>query len=260
MKTSFTTLILAFAIVFGLAVPCMAVTLGFKTAYEKSLREIADRPPNKGVEYHDNLIVSEFNTLLRLASRDELGDAIAATLGNPEKKGHWGDAFSLSMMLGPHFDRSNIVSAIRRNLENYFVLDEAKNLGGYGHTVIHLAAYELCYYGTEEDVKLVTSFAAKVAKLNPGLAMSIEFTVFNRTKVLELRAKETNPETKEDQQKPQSLKPPLPNLQVVQPPASKTKQPLLQYDEPFSSTPWSIIIILAIVALSLSLLLLKNRK
>jgi hypothetical protein len=220
--------------------------------------------PSKGGEYHAEYMVAEFNSLLKLASREELGDAIAATLANPQKRAFFGDAISLSMMLGPQFDRSKIVSAIRGNLAQYFVLDEAKNLGGYGHTLIKLAAYELCYYGTEADVKLVNEFAAQVAKSNPSLAKSLEYTVFDRTKVLELRAKAANPATAQDQEKQQSLMPPLSNLQAVQSQAPKkspeAKPASPPSGEPTSSTPWSIIVVLIVAAIALLWLLVKKRK
>lgn len=178
-----------FVFCFWLVVPATAASPQFMAAYEQLLRELSSDFPGKEIGEYDRMIVAGFGELLKLGTREELGDAVASTLADTRKRSFWADSSSLSALLGPQFDRSKIVAAIRGNLENYFVLDEVENLGRNRRVAINMAAIELCYYGTEDDVELVKSFAAKVAKVNPGLAESLQMTVYDRVKVRELRAK-----------------------------------------------------------------------
>ncbi|MGV3659252.1 MAG: hypothetical protein ACO1TE_03685 [Prosthecobacter sp.] len=97
----------------------------------------------------------------------KLGQAIAATLASPEKRGFWLAAHSLAGMLGPGFDRSQIVAAVRENLPRYLVLDDARIKSGQAHKLIHVAAHVLCYHGTEADVARIASFAFEVARFIP---------------------------------------------------------------------------------------------
>jgi hypothetical protein len=160
-------------------------------------------------------------------------------------------------MLGPQFDRSKIVAAIRGNLENYFVLDEVENVGHNRRVAITIASTELCYYGTEEDVELVKSFAAKVANVNPGLAQSLEMTIYDRVKVRELQEKAASANSASIQEAIPSHPTPPPT------PGSKAKlpesAPPTPTEEPTSSTPWSIIVVLIVAAIGLLWLLVKKR-
>lgn len=178
-----------FVFCFWLVVPATAASPQFMAAYEQLLRELSSDFPGKEFGEYDRMIVAGFGELLKLGTREDLGDAVASTLADTRKRSFWADSSSLSALLGSQFDRSKIVAAIRGNLENYFVLDEVENLGRNRRVAINIAAIELCYYGTEDDVELVKSFAAKVAKVNPGLAESLQMTVYDRVKVRELRAK-----------------------------------------------------------------------
>ena len=156
-------------------------------------------------------------------------------------------------MLGPQFDRSKIVAAIRGNLGHYFVLDEVENVAPNRRAAINMASTELCYYGTEDDVALVKSFAAKVAKINPGLAQSLEMTVYDRVKVRELRGKAVSANSASIQE---ATPPPTPGSKAK----LSQSAPPTPTDEPVSSTRWSIIVVLIVAAASLLWFLVKKRK
>lgn len=262
MKCAFAARQILFVFCFWLVIPAKAVSPEFMAAYQELLGELSSDFPGKETGSYDKIIVEGFTGLLKLGTREELGDAVAATLADTRKRSFWADSSSLSAMLGPQFDRSKIVAAIRGNLENYFVLDEVKNLGRNRRVAISIAATQLCYYGTEDDVELVKSFAAKVAKINPGLAASLEMTVYDRAKVRELRAKAASANSAGIlEQQPREKGPSL--TKQTPPPAQNTppesKPPTDPIEEP-ASTAWSFIVVLIVVALGLLWLVLKKRK
>ena len=258
MKCAFTARQILLVLCFWLVIPAKAASPEFMAAYEQMLGDLSSEFPGKEPGYYDRFIVAGFSDLLKLGAREELGDAIATTLADTRKRPFWFASFSLSRMLGPQFDRSKIVAAIRGNLENYFVLDEVENVGHNRRVAINIAATELCYYGTEDDVELVKSFAAKVAKINPGLALSLEMTVYDRVKVRELRGKAASANSASIQE----AIPPLPTPPPT--PGSKAKlpesAPPTPTEEPTSSTPWSIIVVWIVAATGLLWLLVKKRK
>jgi hypothetical protein len=247
-----------FVLCLWLVTPATAASPQFMAAYEQMLGDLSSEFPGKGPGYYDRFIVAGFSDLLKLGTREELGDAIATTLADTGKRPHWMASFSLSRMLGPQFDRSKIVAAIRGNLEHYFVLDEVENVATNRRAAINMASTELCYYGTEEDVKLVKSFAAKVAKINLGLAQSLEMTVDDRVKVRELREKAVSTNSASIQEAIPPFPTPPPTL------GSKAKlpesAPPTPTDEPTSSTPWSLIMVLIVAATGVLWLLVKKRK
>ena len=231
-------------------------------AYQELLGELASDFPGKETGSYDKIIVEGFTGLLKLGTREELGNAIATTLADTRKRPLWMDSLSLSHMLGPQFDRSKIVAAIRGNLEHYFVLDEGKYVASNRRAVINIAATELCYYGTEDDVELVKSFAAKVAKVNPGLAESLEMTVYDRAKVRELRAKAASANSAGIlEQQPREKGPFL--AKQTPPPAQNTppgsKPPTAPIEEP-ASTAWRFSVVLIVAAVGLLWWMLKKRK
>jgi hypothetical protein len=246
-----------FVLCLWLVTPATAASPQFMAAYEQMLGDLSSEFPGKEPGYYDRFIVAGFSDLLKLGTREELGDSIATTLADTGKRPFWMASFALSRMLGPQFDRSKLVSAIRGNLEHYFVLDEVENVAANRRAAINMASTELCYYGTEDDVKLVKSFAAKVAKINPGLAQSLEMTVYDRVKVRELREKAVSANSASIQEAIPPFPTPPPTL------GSKAKlpesAPTTPTDEPTSSTPWSIIVVLIVAATGLLWLLLKRR-
>jgi len=257
MRRTFTAQRILIVLCLWLVGPATAASPQFITTYEHLLEDLSSGFPGKEPGYYPKFIVAGFNSLLKLATREEIGDAIATTLSTPQKRPHWIDASSLSAMLGPQFDRSKIVAAIRGNLENYFVLDEVENVGHNRRVAITIAATELCYYGTEDDVELVKSFAAKVAKVNPGLAQSLEMTVYDRVKVRELRAKAASENSARIQEAtpPFSTPPPTPGSKSKFP---ESLQPTPS-EKPASSTPWPLVAIVVVVAIGLLWLLFKRR-
>lgn len=258
MRCAFTARQILFALGLWLVMPATAASPQFMAAYEQMLGDLSSEFPGKEPGYYDRFIVAGFSDLLKLGTREELGDAIATTLADTSKRPFWMASFALSRMLGPQFDRSKIVAAIRGNLEHYFVLDEVENVAPNRRAAINMASTELCYYGTEDDVELVKSFAAKVAKVNPGLAQSLEMTVYDRVKVRELRAKTAVANSTSIQKAipPFPTPPPTPGSKAK---LAESVQPTPS-EEPTSSTRWSIIVVLIVAGCGLLWLLLKGRK
>lgn len=256
MSAPLTTSLMLAAMV-GFAPLAVAASPEFARRYESALRVITETDPirlrPKGADY----TLAEFYKLLEAGSLQDIADASALTLRDIGKRPHWVAAMELASRLGPTFDRSKIVAAVRDNFTNFFVIDPVKGLDGQDPVVRHTAASLLCYHGSEADVQLVQQFIDMLRKIDPASAGSLQISVGSREQVLRLR-KEYKGQTGTQPSKPAHVQTPESSVLKTRPPEAKTTQPTSENNN--ASTPLSVVVVLSVSATGLLWLLLKKRK
>ncbi len=232
----------------------LAVTLRgespqFQATFEKALVEIQNADPQTGA----GNVLSQFEELLKNGTREDIAESIASTLANPERITVWSAAASLANVLGPDFDRTSILKSVRSSLSHSFTANAPERAA-------MTSARFLCNYGTPDDVALVKRFATEIKQSNPVLASSLEATLLGRENMIAL-AKAA--ESSKANDPPKELAVPKPSPAVQQPAPKKALEvkptTATPSEEPTSSTPWSIIVVLIVAACGLLWLALKRR-
>jgi hypothetical protein len=227
----------------------------FKEAFEKALIEIEHADFYKGT----GDVLVEFEKLLKLGSREDIAQSVAALWADPVRISSWSRAAALEGILGPQFDRDSILKSVRSSLSHAFNANAPQR-------AVMASAQFLCNYGTLEDVERVKRFAMEIKQRKPELASSLNATLIGRENMIALKKsveaaeanKESNDQTKAFATPFES--PPMITTKPSPPPKAHEARPFTPGDEPTSSTPWSVGGVLIVAMIGLLLLLLKNKK
>ena len=239
------------------------VSLGFAASPEfnrryesalKVMRETDSRSKSTDPDY----ILIEFKKVLEAGSLQDISKAVALTMRDTSKRQDWQAAGTFATMLGPNFDYTEILAAIRENFASYFDVSVLKNPEALYPFEMDIAASLLCYHGTDEDVRRLQEFVDQVKPLSRSFTSGIEGRIVNRPRVLQSR-QEANEQNDKQGNAPRSaqtdktsvspLKPKVPNAPVASPTA-----------EPNATTPWIAWVIMITGLIGLLWLVIKKRK